>query len=94
MEDINYAQKYVLVEKVKQRFGENLLGKTFAVWGLTFKPDTDGMRESAAISIVERLTEAGSAIQAYDLKGMETARTIYLKNYTNITYCESKYEAL
>lgn len=94
VEDVNNDQKNVLVDKVIHRFGENLSGKTFAVWGLAFKPDTDDMRESPAITIIQKLTEAGGQVQAYDPKAVEEARNIYLKNNEKITYCDSKYEAL
>lgn len=94
VEEVNNTQKLVLVEKVKQRFSTNLLGKVFAVWGLAFKPDTDDMRESAAITIIEELTELGAEIQAYDPKAMDEARECYLKGNERVTYCESKYDAL
>lgn len=94
VEDVNHRQKRVLAEKVKQRFGEDLSGRTFAVWGLTFKPDTDDMRESPAIPIVEALTRAGAVINAYDPKAAKAARDFYLKGNERIRYCDSKYEAL
>ncbi len=94
VEDVNNAQKSVLVEKVKKRFGEDLSGRTFAVWGLAFKPDTNDMRESAAISIIESLTAAGARVKAYDPKAVEEAKTFYLRDYRDIVYCDSKYEAL
>lgn len=94
VEDVNHAQKEVLVRKVKERFGDELTGKTFAVWGLAFKPDTDDMRESPAITILTALTEAGAQIRAYDPKAIREAKECYLKGNENITYCDSKYEAL
>lgn len=94
VEDVNNDQKNVIVEKVKQRFGEELSGRTFAVWGLAFKPDTDDMRESAAISIIDKLTRAGAKIKAYDPKAVEEARLFYLKDNAQVSYCDSKYEAL
>lgn len=94
VEDINNDQKSVIVDKIKQRFGENLTGKTFAVWGLAFKPDTDDMRESASVTIIEKLTEAGAEVKAYDPKAVKEARECYLKDNKNVGYCESKYEAL
>lgn len=94
VEDINNDQKSVIVDKIKQRFGENLTGKTFAVWGLAFKPDTDDMRESASVTIIEKLTEAGAEVKAYDPKAVKEARECYLKDNKNVSYCESKYEAL
>lgn len=94
VEDVNNDQKEVIAQKVKQHFGEDLSGKVFAIWGLSFKPDTDDMRESAAITIINRLTEAGGTVQAYDPKAMQEAKECYLKENSHITYCSSKYEAL
>lgn len=94
VEDVNNAQKHVLVEKILERFGADLSGKTIAVWGLAFKPDTDDMRESAAITIITDLTKAGADIRAYDPKAMEEAQKYYLKDNDKIVYCKNKYEAL
>lgn len=94
VEDVNNAQKHVLVEKIMERFGADLSGKTIAVWGLAFKPDTDDMRESAAITVVTDLTKAGADIRAYDPKAMEEAQKYYLKDNDKIVYCKNKYEAL
>ena len=94
VEDINNDQKNVVVDKVIQRFGTDLTGKIFAIWGLAFKPDTDDMRESAAITIINKISEAGGWLQVYDPKAMHEAKTCYLKDNENITYCGNKYEAL
>lgn len=94
VEDVNASQKLVLVNKVKERFGNDLTGKTLAVWGLSFKPDTDDMRESPAITILKELTASGAMIQAYDPKAVREAKECYLKGNDKITYCDSKYEAL
>ena len=91
---VNERQKLVLPEKVVRRFGENLSGKRFAVWGLSFKPDTDDMRESPAITIIKELVRRGAAITAYDPKAVEEAKTCYLRNIPEVSYVESKYEAL
>lgn len=94
VEDVNDAQKQVLAKKVSERLGEDLTGRIIAVWGLAFKPDTDDMRESAAITLIHALTERGALIQAYDPKAMEEAKTCYLKGNDRVVYCESKYDAL
>lgn len=94
VEDVNDAQKGILIRKIKERFGEELSDRVFAVWGLAFKPDTDDMRESPAITILQALTQAGAGIRAYDPKAVREARECYLKGNENIVYCESKYEAL
>ena len=94
VEDVNKAQKHVIADKVKERFGNDLNGKTFAVWGLSFKPDTDDMREASAITIINDLTAVGAKIKAYDPKAMDEAKKCYLKDNANVEYVEHKYDAL
>lgn len=94
VEDVNDDQKFVIAKKVVTRFGEDLKGKTFAVWGLAFKPQTDDMREAPAIYIIKDLVERGAKIHAYDPKAMEEAKEFYLKDVPNVTYFNSKYETL
>ncbi len=94
VEDVNRAQKQVIVEKIISRFGEDLSGRTFGVWGLAFKPDTDDMREAPAITIINEVTKRGAKVNAYDPKAEEEAKTCYLKGNDAVTYCKSKYEAL
>ena len=79
VENRNNHQKIVLAEKVKKRFGKNLKGRTFAIWGLAFKPGTDDMREAPSIEIIKSLTDAGAKIQAFDPVATETA-LIEIKN--------------
>ena len=94
VENVNKSQKEVIAAKVKEYFGSDLTGKTFATWGLAFKPDTDDMRESPAITIINELTAAGAKISAYDPKAIKEAKTCYLKDNQNVIYCDNKYEAL
>ncbi|WP_111307955.1 UDP-glucose dehydrogenase family protein [Confluentibacter sediminis] len=94
VEAVNDTQKLVIAKKVIKRFGENLTGKTFAIWGLSFKPDTDDMREAPSIYIIKELVKRGAKIKAYDPKAMHEAQEFYLKGLEGITYCNSKYEAL
>ncbi|WP_418501159.1 UDP-glucose dehydrogenase family protein [Flagellimonas sp.] len=94
VEDVNDRQKMVVAQKVLNRFGENLGGKTFAIWGLAFKPQTDDMREAPSIYIIKHLVEKGAKIRAYDPKAMEEAREFYLKDVPNISYFDSKYDTL
>ncbi|MEI6865482.1 UDP-glucose/GDP-mannose dehydrogenase family protein [Flavicella sp.] len=94
VEDVNNAQKLVIAQKVVKRFGEDLTGLTFALWGLAFKPGTDDMREAPSIYIVKELTKRGARIQAYDPKAIEEAKEYYLKDVKNIIYVNSKYDAL
>tara|TARA_R110002167_G_scaffold364086_1_gene585331 strand:+ start:11841 stop:13169 length:1329 start_codon:yes stop_codon:yes gene_type:complete len=94
VEEVNDSQKMVIAHKVVKRFGEDLSGKIFAVWGLAFKPETDDMREAPAIYIIQELVKRGAKIQAYDPKAMEEAQHFYLKDLEEITYHNSKYETL
>lgn len=94
VEDVNNKQKHVLVDKVVKRFGSDLSGKVFAVWGLAFKPETDDMREAASITIITELVKRNACIKAYDPKATEQAAECYLKGMKNIEYYDSKYDAL
>ena len=94
VEKINQNQKLVIPAKIIKRFGENLEGKTFCVWGLAFKPDTDDMREAASVAIINELVKHGARIRAYDPKAVEQAQTCYLKDIDAIEYCNTKYDAL
>ena len=93
--DTNEKQKFVLAQMVINKFGEDLKGKVFAVWGLAFKAGTDDMRESSALTIINELIKCGAKIQAYDPEAMTMAkREEYFGNNPNITYVEDKYSAL
>ena len=94
VEAVNADQKSVVAEKVIRRFGKNLEGKTFAVWGLAFKPETDDMREAPSIVIIDTLTRYGAKIVAYDPKARNEAETFYLRENPNVTYADNKYDAL
>ena len=94
VENVNDRQKMVIANKVVKRFGENLSGKTFAIWGLAFKPETDDMREAPSIYIINDLVRRGAKINAYDPKAMKEAQSFYLKDVKNIAYFNSKYETL
>ena len=73
VEDRNNRQKTVLTRKIRDRFGEDLSGKKFAVWGLAFKPGTDDMREAASLVLLKDLVSAGAMVLAYDPVAMEQA---------------------
>ena len=75
-------------------FSKGLKDKTFALWGLAFKPGTDDMREAPSITIVKELTEMGANIKAYDPKAIQQAKTCYLKDIDKIEYFDSKYDVL
>lgn len=94
VENVNTEQKQVIPSKIVKRFGKDLSGKTFAVWGLAFKPNTDDMRMSAAITIINQLTERGAKVRAYDPKAENEAKSCYLKDNAHVDYCESKYTTL
>lgn len=94
VETVNANQKQVIPKKVKARYGNDLSGRLFAIWGLAFKPDTDDMRQSAAITIIRELLAAGAEVQAYDPRAMKEAQEYYLKDLEGITYFDSKYDAL
>lgn len=94
VENVNNAQKLVIAEKVIKRFGTDLTGLTFGLWGLSFKPGTDDMREAPAIYIIKELVKRGAKIQAYDPKAMQEAEHCYLKGVENVTYVDFKYEVL
>lgn len=94
VEEVNQAQKMLVPGKIVRRFGENLSGRTFAIWGLAFKPDTDDMREAAAITVIRELIKKGAKVKVYDPKAMQQAKECYLMGYDAVEYCQSKYTAL
>ena len=95
VEAVNREQKRIVHTRIVERFGENLEGKTFAIWGLAFKPNTDDMREAPAIITVRELVKRGAKIQAYDPEAMSQAKDFYFKDLTaQIEYCKNKYDAL
>ena len=93
VDNVNNRQKLLIAEKVIKKYGKDLKGRTFAIWGLAFKPETDDMREAPAIYIIKKLIAQGAQIRAYDPKATHEAKNFYLKDYA-IEYVESKYEAL
>ncbi|MFN0730046.1 UDP-glucose dehydrogenase family protein [Polaribacter gochangensis] len=94
VEDVNNRQKLVIANKIVHRFGEDLKGKTFALWGLSFKPGTDDMREAPSIYLVKELVKRGAIINAYDPKAIEEAKSFYLKGIDSVNYFTSKYDVL
>ena len=93
VEAVNQDQKHLLVQKLISHFGQNLKGKTFAVWGLAFKPQTDDMREAPAIVIIRALIAAGAKIRAFDPVAMQEAKRIF-GNLEGFILCSDEYEAL
>ena len=94
VEAVNANQKLELVRMVTERFGEDLVGRRFAIWGLSFKPQTDDMRESPAIVIIEELVRRGAEIRAYDPEAMKHASEFWLRGVEGVEYTKSKYDAL
>ena len=93
VEDANDAQKQVLVDKIAKRFGDDLAGRRFAVWGLAFKPNTDDMREASARVLIAELLARGASVTAYDPVAMTEARRIF-GDEPRIGYAENPDEAL
>ena len=88
VEAANDRQKMVLVDKVVKRFGEDLTGRRFAVWGLAFKPNTDDMREAPSRVIVDALLARGATLSAYDPVAMTEAKRV-MEGLSGITYADS-----
>ena len=88
--EVNDARKKSMVERVRKAVGGELSGKTIGVLGLTFKPNTDDMRDSPALDLVPALTAAGATVQAFDPEGMHEAG----KLLGDLTFCEGPYDAL
>ena len=93
VERVNYAQKHVLTEKIVRRFGENLNGRTIAIWGLAFKPNTDDMREAPSLVLIDDLTRRGAAIVAFDPVAMKEARHLLAEN-PRVRFATSAIDAL
>ncbi|RFF29267.1 UDP-glucose dehydrogenase family protein [Wenzhouxiangella sediminis] len=90
VESVNERQKKHLFELVARHYhgGENLRGKTFALWGLSFKPDTDDMREASSRTLVAQLREAGASVRAYDPEAMDEARRVFGEP-EGLAFCDS-----
>jgi UDPglucose 6-dehydrogenase len=94
VESVNSFQKNVLSKKLSDKMGQDFSGKSFAVWGLAFKPGTDDMREAPSLSLIKFICENGGKVKAYDPKANEEAKK-YLDAYqSSIDYFDSKYQAL
>ena len=91
VQDANERQKGVLFRKLQGAVGDELAGKTIAVWGLAFKAQTDDMRESPAIQLIKSLLKAGSRVRAHDPKAMVTAATVF---GDQIEYIDNAYDAV
>jgi UDPglucose 6-dehydrogenase len=101
VEAVNNNQKHVLGKKIVARFGEDLAGKSFALWGLAFKPNTDDMREASARVLLGELIGRGAAVSVYDPVAMEEAKRVLKLDFegrpealARIRFCDSSMEAL
>ncbi|MNV02769.1 UDP-glucose 6-dehydrogenase TuaD [compost metagenome] len=92
-EAANHAQKFRLSEKLVERFGEDLRGRKIALWGLSFKPNTDDMREAPSLTVIAELTRRGAEVRAYDPVAMHEAGRV-LAGHPGISFAADMYEAL
>ena len=92
VEDVNIAQKSVLARKISEHFKGQLAGMTVAIWGLSFKPNTDDMREAPALTVINELLAAGATVRAYDPVAMPEARRA-LGEREGVTFVDDAYEA-
>jgi len=90
VEDVNADQKKALLPKIDGHFG-SIAGKTVAMWGLAFKPNTDDIREAPALEMIDALIERGASVKCYDPEAMENVKQVV---GDKVTYCESSYETL
>lgn len=91
VETVNEKQKSIVFDKLNAAFNGDLKGKTVAIWGLAFKPETDDMREAPALVVIEKLLEAGATVRAFDPVAMDECKR---RIGDTITYCKDMYEAV
>jgi UDPglucose 6-dehydrogenase len=91
VDEVNNLQKRVIFNKINAHFAGDLQGKTFAVWGLSFKPRTDDIREASALVLIDLLLEKGATVRCHDPEAMPNVKAIY---GDKITFCDSMYDAL
>lgn len=95
VESLNEDQKHTLVRQVRAYYGKALKGRTFALWGLSFKPDTDDMREAPALVVIDQLLAAGATLRAHDPEALENARALYGDRHGGrLTFHANNYDAL
>lgn len=94
VEKVNQRQKMVLVDKIVKRFGEDLTGMCFAVWGLAFKPGTDDVREATSLVVISELIKKGAKIRAYDPQATEEFKRSIADEYlSSIEFAQNRYDA-
>ncbi len=95
VEDVNLRQKTILLNKIKLYFKNDLLGKTFAMWGLAFKPKTDDMREAPAIEMIKALNAHGAKVHAHDPEALHAAERIFKDRIgKDLSLFENRYDAI
>jgi UDPglucose 6-dehydrogenase len=93
VEEVNTNQKYNFLKKILKHFDDKITGKTFAIWGLSFKPHTDDIREAPAIEIIKELTKKGAKVRAFDPVAIDNAKPLFEDN-KNVHFAEDEYHAL
>ena len=91
VEAVNEKQKYIVYDKLNKAFGGHLKGKTIALWGLSFKPETDDMREAPALVVIEQLLKSGATVRVFDPVAMDECKR---RIGDSVTYCKDMYEAV
>jgi len=93
VEEVNTNQKYNFLKKILKHFDDKITDKTFAIWGLSFKPHTDDIREAPAIEIIKELTKKGAKVRAFDPVAMDNARPLF-EDDPNVHFADDEYNAL
>lgn len=94
IDQINNRQKLILAEKILKHYKNNIKGKTFTLWGLSYKPRTDDLREAPALTIIQKLTECGAKINAFDPVASENFKMMYGKKFKGVKVYNDNYSAL
>lgn len=99
VQNVNSRQKKSLVKKIMNYYGDDLSGKTFALWGLAFKPDTDDIREAPALQVIDELLNAGAKVKAYDPAAIGNVKNFFYKNQDlklpdRLVFAKDQYDAL
>jgi UDPglucose 6-dehydrogenase len=89
--DVNDLQRKLFTDRIFEKYGNNLSGKTIALWGLAFKPNTDDIREAPALYLIDELLKAGAKVRAYDPEAIENVKRIYGEK---VYFATDEYDAL
>lgn len=94
IDEINDRQKQIIVDKILKHFKNDIKGKVFTVWGLSYKPRTDDLREAPALTIIEKLLALGAKVQAFDPVSNDNFKMLYGKVFKNVKLYKDNYSAL